>query len=85
MAQRKSKQSRRSANPRLSKALTEELVRFIEYHPAKRLSVNLRRMLLEYMMCEGTTENTYISDLLYDLAAFFELLDLIQSESGDKQ
>jgi hypothetical protein len=58
--------------------LAEELDRFIEYHPARRLSRNLRKMLMEFLTYEGATEARYLQDLLYDLQGLFEFLESIQ-------
>lgn len=35
--------------PSLSPELTDEVLRFIEYHPAKRFDKNLRKMLIEFL------------------------------------
>src|SRR5882672_6934084 len=70
--------------PKITKAIKEELIRFMDYHPAARISRNLRSMLLEFMTDEGATEVMYLPDLLYDLAAFFDLLDVIKEEYEDK-
>jgi hypothetical protein len=61
-------------------SLQEEVVRFMEYHPAGRLNRNLRKMLLEYLMHESALENFYLKDLLYDLEGLFELLDSMEAE-----
>ncbi|HEX8038926.1 MAG TPA: hypothetical protein VF490_07230 [Chryseosolibacter sp.] len=64
----------------MSPQLREELVRFIEYHPARRFNRNLRRMLFEFLMTENAVESLYLKDLLYDLDGLFELLDTIEDE-----
>jgi hypothetical protein len=58
--------------------IADELARFIEYHPAKRVSQNLRKMLMEFLTYEGATEVGYLQDLLYDLQGMFEFLEAIQ-------
>jgi len=67
-------------DPSISPELTEALVRFIEYHPAKRFDRNLRKLLLEFLQYEGATEGDYLNDLLFDLEGLFNLLDTIQAE-----
>ena len=69
----------------LSTALQEEFLRFIEYHPPYRFNRNLRKMLLEYLMHEGSLEEFYLKDLLYDLQGLFELLDMIEIEAGPQE
>lgn len=69
----------------LSTQLRDKLTLFIEQHPAKRVSVNLRRMLLEFLMTDNGVEAMYLNDLLYDLDALFELLEVIQVESESMQ
>ena len=64
--------------PSLSPALKDELLRFIEYHPAKRFDRNLRKLLLEFLQYKGAIEAEYLNDLLYDLEGLFDLLDAIQ-------
>jgi len=68
--------------PVLSSLLQEELLRFMEYHPANRFNRNLRKMLLEFLMQDSAVEALYLRDLLYDLEGLFELLDAIEAEEG---
>ena len=51
---------------------------FIEQHPPLRLSRNLRKMLLHFLMSEGGIEESYNQDLLYDLDALFSLIEEIR-------
>lgn len=60
--------------------LQEAFVRFLEYHPAKRFSVNLRSWLLEFLMYEGSAEAEYLYHLVIDLDGLFELLEVVQEE-----
>lgn len=60
--------------------LQEAFVRFLEYHPAKRLSVNLRSWLLEFLMYDGSAEAEYLRHLVTDLSGLFELLEVAQKE-----
>lgn len=55
---------------------------FMEYHSAKQLSRNLRKMLLEYLMHGNSIETLYLKELLYDIDGLFELLDIMETE-GD--
>ena len=70
--------------PILSTSLQEEILRFMEYHPANRFNRNLRKMLLEFLMQDGAVESLYLDDLLYDLEGLFQLLDAMEmmSEPG---
>jgi hypothetical protein len=70
--------------PTLSPALTDEVLRFIEYHPARRFDKNLRKMILEFLQFDGAMEAGYLNDLLYDLEGLFTLLDAIQEDSETK-
>jgi len=65
-----------TVTPRLQAAF----LRFLEYHPAKRFSVNLRSWLLEFLMYDGSPEAEYLKDLAIDLDGFFELLEVVQEE-----
>jgi len=60
--------------------LQEAFVRFLEYHPAKRLSVNLRSWLLEFLMYDGSAEAEYLYHLVTDLSGLFDLLEVVQEE-----
>jgi hypothetical protein len=66
--------------PIISKAVIAELRSFIEDHPPKRFSRNLRSMLLEFLIYDGATEANYLKDLLYDLEGLFMLLEVILAE-----
>lgn len=70
--------------PSLSPALTDEVLRFIEYHPAKRFDKNLRKLLIEFLQFDGAMEAGYLDDLLYDLEGLYTLLDAIQAEAEIK-
>ncbi|MEI9918953.1 MAG: hypothetical protein WDO14_09150 [Bacteroidota bacterium] len=60
--------------------LQEAFVRFLEYHPVKRLSVNLRSWLLEFLMYDGSAEAEYLYHLVTDLSGLFDLLEVVQEE-----
>jgi hypothetical protein len=60
--------------------LQEAFLRFLQYHPAKRLSVNLRSWLLEFLMYDGSPEAEYLKDLVVDLDGLFCLLEVVQEE-----
>jgi hypothetical protein len=89
MATKKSKSKKTNkigqAEPGLSKPVLAELQHFLEYHPAERFSLNLRRLLLEFLQQDGAIESHYLNDLLYDLDAFFEFLHVAQSEGNVEQ
>ncbi|MEJ0031519.1 MAG: hypothetical protein WDO15_14610 [Bacteroidota bacterium] len=46
----------------ISQGLLEQFERFYEYHPARRLSRNLRSLLLEFLMYDGSAEAEYLRD-----------------------
>lgn len=75
---------KKDKRPSLSKGITEEVIRFIEYHPVKRFERNLRKLLIEFLQCGGAVEAAYLDDLLYDLEGLFTLLDAIQDDSEGK-
>lgn len=66
----------------ISQELLEQFERFYEYHPAARLSRNLRSLLLEFLMYDGSAEAEYLRDLVVDLDGLFTLLDAMQEEAG---
>jgi hypothetical protein len=65
----------------ISQELLEQFERFYEYHPARRLSRNLRSLLLEFLMYDGSAEAEYLRDLVIDLDGLFSLLDAMEEES----
>lgn len=65
----------------ISQDLLEQFERFYEYHPAKRLSRNLRSLLLEFLMYDGSAEAEYLRDLVIDLDGLFALLDAMEEEA----
>jgi hypothetical protein len=81
-AKRKSTKKKKSSEPdfTVSPRLQEAFVRFLEYHPAKRLSVNLRSWLLEFLMYDGSAEAEYLYHLVTDLSGLFDLLEVVQEE-----
>lgn len=64
----------------ISKTIIAELRLFIEDHPPKKFSRNLRSMLLEFLIYDGAIEANYLKDLLYDLEGLFMLLEAIIAE-----
>ena len=76
-------ESLESGAPRatISHDLLEQFERFYEYHPAKRLSRNLRSLLLEFLMYDGSAEAEYLRDLVIDLDGLFSLLDAMEEEA----
>lgn len=48
---------------------------FLEYTPPTRLSRNLRKMLMAWLITGHDSIPTYYEDLLHDLNNLFELLD----------
>jgi hypothetical protein len=37
-------------------------------------------MFLEFLMCDGSIEASYLQDILYDLEGLFDLLEVAQNE-----
>jgi hypothetical protein len=64
----------------ISPRLNEEFVRFVDYYPVKRLATNLRTLLLEFLMYDGSAEAEYLKPLAVDLSGLFDLLDAIENE-----
>ena len=64
----------------ISHELLEQFERFYEYHPARRLSRNLRSLLLEFLMYDGSAEAEYLRDLVIDLDGLFTLHDAMEEE-----
>jgi len=71
-----------SHNKTLSKKLQGEVAHFFEYAPPARLSRNLRRMLMAYLVACEDGHSFDMNDLLTDLSALFELLDTAGDELG---
>jgi hypothetical protein len=76
----KKKKAIPAKSPLLTKPLKEAFVQFLEYHPPSRINRNLRRMLVDYMMYDGSRESIYIYETLLDLDGFFSLLDVAEDE-----
>jgi hypothetical protein len=66
----------------ISQELLEQFERFYEYHPAKRFSRNLRSMLLEFLMYDGSAEAEYLRELMIDLDGLFSLLDAMEDDTN---
>lgn len=74
------KKNAQSKGPALTAKLQEAVIDFLNYHPAKRLSKNLRRLLIEYLRHQGTMESIYLPETLRDLEGLFDLLDVVEEE-----
>lgn len=85
MKTNRKKKTLNAVESHLSTPVKDKFIDFIEQHPARRVSLNLRRMLLEFLMIEHSVEAMYLNDLLYDLDALFELLEVIQIENESNQ
>lgn len=70
--------------PRLSVAVEDEVLRFMEFHPADRFQKNLRKMFLDYLMYQGSLEAVYLRELIQDLDGLFDLLDVMESADRNK-
>ena len=83
MASKKTNSKQKKANGidlTVTPRLQEAFVRFLEYHPAKRFSVNLRSWLLEFLMYDESAEAEYLYHLVIDLDGLFELPEVVQEE-----
>ncbi|MDV3307550.1 MAG: hypothetical protein LOY03_01875 [Cyclobacteriaceae bacterium] len=67
--------------PRLPVAVEQEVLRFMDFHSPDRFQKNLRRMLLDFLMYQGSLEAVYLRELVEDLDGLFELLDVMESAS----
>lgn len=63
----------------LTDRLQAAFISFLEHHPLKRFSPNLRSMTLQFIM-SGGAEATYLKDLLLDLDGLFDLLTIAEAE-----
>lgn len=64
----------------LNKRLSEAFIHFLEYHPAKRLSKNLRRIFMEYLRHQDVGVSIYFDETVKDLEGLFDLLDVAEDE-----
>lgn len=64
----------------LSKALKEAFIKFLEHHPAKRFSKNLRRILLVHLNHGEVVPSIHLEETLWDLEGLFNLLDVAEEE-----
>jgi hypothetical protein len=76
----KRKKKAKATEPVLSKTMQEAFARFLEHHPVKRLSKNLRRILMEHLMQNEAGQSIYLYETLKDLHGLFELLDMAEEE-----
>lgn len=67
---------KKTASPKLIEAFE----RFAEYHPARRFSRNLRSLLLEFLMYDGSAEAEYLQELVVDMDGLFDLLEVTEEE-----
>jgi hypothetical protein len=66
----------------LSPDLNKELIRFFVVHPARRVSRNLRRVLLDYLRDQlETGVPLFIDELLWDMYDLFDVLDVATTET----
>jgi len=76
--------SAKEKEPILNKTLREGFIHFLTHHPPKRFSVNLRSMLLQFLM-SGGAEAIYLTDLMIDLDGLFDLLTLAEQFTAEAQ
>src|SRR5260221_2323113 len=82
---RRKKQKKRSkpvssAEPLLTKPLRDKFLHFLEYHPARRFSINLRTMFLEFLMCDGSIEASYLQDISYAVFCLIKINEDVQND-----
>ncbi len=68
--------------PTISKELKEAIDSFQNgAHRAKRLSRNIRTVILEILQHDGMNEAEYLQDLAYDLVELHKILDVLEDEA----
>jgi hypothetical protein len=66
----------------LSPELNKELVKFFAVHPPRRVSRNLRRVLLDYLRDQlETGAPLFVDELLWDMYDLFDVLDIATTET----
>jgi len=76
----KDKKSKQLPTTVITKPLQEEFEKFIECVPARRLSANLRNLLVWYLLYSDGEHFFDFDDLLADLTWLFDLLDIADGE-----
>jgi len=76
----KTSNDKEESRSQVTSKMLEDFQRFVEYHPAERLSRNVRSLLLEFLMYDGSAEAEYLRDIVIDLDGLFGLLDTIIDE-----
>lgn len=74
-----------SEQPTLSPHVQEAFIKFIEKYPARRLSRNLRNLLLEFLMYDGSNEAPYLQELVVDMQGLFQLLETLEENERHHQ
>jgi Mor family transcriptional regulator len=72
----------KAKRPVLSKTMEEAFLHFLEHHPIKRVSKNLRRILMEHLMQNEAGQSIYLYETLMDLHGLFELLDVAEDDTN---
>ena len=63
-----------------SKKMQQAMVQFMAYARPERLGRNLRNMLLSYLLVYEDGHSFDLPDLLHDIGALFDLLDIAADE-----
>ncbi|MBT2623218.1 hypothetical protein [Chryseobacterium sp. ISL-6] len=64
----------------MGESLRQALIRFIEYHPPKKLKKNLFSVFLEFVYSLGSGSPVNLDDILFACKELFELLDTIEDK-----
>jgi hypothetical protein len=75
-----SKLNQKKSHPVLSDRLQNEFIEFLKVSPPKKAKTNLRRMVIDWMILGAGSESIYLPEILLDLNALFELLDIAEEE-----
>ena len=70
---------------KITPKIAKELEALLDYHPARRLSRGLRSLFMDYLITNGQLGEfnelpSYFDDLVYDLNALLEFLDVADEE-----
>lgn len=80
MARKKRSKTSKKVEPVLSKELQSEFAHFLQCHPPKFFSRNLRNMVVELITHQKGFYPDYLNPLLMALEMFFDVLDKAEDE-----
>jgi len=71
-------------NPAISKELLKAFCQFVEQHPAKRISRNLRKVFMAFLESSLNVMPINLDDIIWDIECLMELLDAIEDHETNK-